>query len=489
MGDINPSQVANAVEVYAASIAATAYPDCWTMFYAPVAAKWYLVGGDGAVQYTMTTPWRAYAVNVFDQLLVNITGYPVPDSISVWPYSDYQCNCPEHIAPLWFQNQNRVPNPVIEDKINPMRVPNDNTVDPPTIRPNLSPNRVPNTNILWPPSLNGHIWPTSVVNLQVIPSPLIRGGASPSRVINLQTMDAPLLRTNVGPSQVVNLQSIAWPQIHADVMPNRVNNTNTVDSPMIHGNIQPSRVSNNNTVDSPNIHGNIQPTSVANSQTVNSPKVSTKTFATFVNDAVNISSTSTSVVATFGTRPAVGNTIIVLVVSTRTVTPTSISVADNQGNSYVSAGTKITNGNMTAEIWWANVATSAGTFTVTATTTGLAATAIGISAEQWSGLVSSNPIANYLTGSGTGTTASIGTLNASSNGDGVVAVAGCVNPGGFSLPSVWSNGGAGSLGATVGAFVGIYQPGTGELVSGPYTPNITISNSVAWVEAGCVLLG
>lgn len=120
---------------------------------------------------------------------------------------------------------------------------------------------------------------------------------------------------------------------------------------------------------------------------------------------------SLSTSGSFSTLPAVGNTVVVLVSRSGSAGAT-ISVSDNQGNSYTKAveSPNVSTCN-TSSIWYANVGTSSGTFTVTATNSGSAGSSyISAVALEYSGLASSSLVDQTASNSGTG----VGTLSSGS---------------------------------------------------------------------------
>ncbi len=117
----------------------------------------------------------------------------------------------------------------------------------------------------------------------------------------------------------------------------------------------------------------------------------------------------------FATLPALGNTVVV---RTAVSTPLGgvVSVADNQGHTYTSAVESPSVGiaKNVAGIWFTRVTVSSGTFVVTVSSSGLAAsTYITIEASEYSGLASS-PLDQTATNSGTSANPTSGTTAATS---------------------------------------------------------------------------
>ena len=134
---------------------------------------------------------------------------------------------------------------------------------------------------------------------------------------------------------------------------------------------------------------------------------------------------SIDTVLTLNSLPVIGNTLLVAVLLTDNATIGSYTISDNQaggGNSYVPVVTaSVTggfgDGNGNLIILYANVTKSSGTFTITVTyTPGVGSTDYdyGVACAEYSGLTSSPNLNVTNTGSGSGTTASPGAINPSS---------------------------------------------------------------------------
>lgn len=142
----------------------------------------------------------------------------------------------------------------------------------------------------------------------------------------------------------------------------------------------------------------------------------------------------------FGSLPTVGNMVVVLV-SRSGSSGATLSVSDNQGNTYTKAVESATVGPCnTSSIWYAPVGTSSGTFTVTVTNTGTAGSSyISATALEYSGLASSSVVDQTNSNSGTG----IGTLSSGSitttNADDLLIGVCCSNK---STNQTWTDPGA-----------------------------------------------
>lgn len=88
----------------------------------------------------------------------------------------------------------------------------------------------------------------------------------------------------------------------------------------------------------------------------------------------------------FGVLPTVGNMIRVQIDGLGDVGGWGVTVADNQGNTYVLDKASADYNGSRAQLWHcSNVVTSAGTFTITATRTGSTGQLTGINATEFSG--------------------------------------------------------------------------------------------------------
>jgi hypothetical protein len=143
----------------------------------------------------------------------------------------------------------------------------------------------------------------------------------------------------------------------------------------------------------------------------------------------NVTANPATCSVSFGTLPTVGNTVIVKVIAATSTAVPTVTISDNQGNSYASPKDyevlNTSRGNYLASTS-APVATSSGTFTVTASLTN--PTNVGIyirlQATEYSGLATSQVIRTYISNISTSNGTTVDTSPAvAQNGELVIALA------------------------------------------------------------------
>lgn len=72
--------------------------NCWTMRGPPAVPEWELDGGNGLVLYRMSSSFDCNGPNTFDVLVRDWT-QQAPSSITLWPFSQVPCNCPDSLGP------------------------------------------------------------------------------------------------------------------------------------------------------------------------------------------------------------------------------------------------------------------------------------------------------------------------------------------------------------------------------------------------------
>lgn len=203
----------------------------------------------------------------------------------------------------------------------------------------------------------------------------------------------------------------------------------------------------------------------------------------------NNGAATTTVTCTFATTPGVGNAVIAAIYYYNFNGSVTNAVTDNQGNSYTNrtdvagdpTSTKIQN-----QIWTALASTSSGTFTVTATTSAGTYIVVHIYEVSGAGTFDQSGTAN-VTSSSSSVTVTTG---------GATATANEIIFGSFS----WANGSPTSetpgSGYTAGeetlsivnTLVGGFEAYQIVSATGTYSPNSTLSNTVAAYAAGVVTL-
>jgi hypothetical protein len=449
MSVISPVLVLNSSLLNPPTVRMTSFPDCWEMFYQPTEGLWYLQGGGGVLLYTMSAPWRPYAVNNFDVLVINVTGQAVPNSIPVWPYSDFACNCPQSISPLAFINQNRVYPPTLTSNLGPSECFNVSVVLAPSVGTILAPTQAINLQTVRPPTVISHIAPAYFINTNTLYSPGIRGHLGPTAVVNLQTVDSPTVRKNLGPTTVVNLQTVDSPQMHTHLAPTAFTNAQTVDPPTVH--VPPS-------------------------------------FAVFVQGNAAAGSATASQSVAFTSSNTAGNALVVCVNVYLNSGTGTVSVSDSANGSYGAPAVTITNGFQICSIYvLPNCAGGSNHVTVTTSSSG---NFITVNCLEYSGVLTASPVDATHAGSAATSSPQAGPITTVAAGDLIV---GCFAAASTSItvtstPSGWTSRPSinGSPAGTLYLICEDYGTGS-SLAAGTYTGVWTTSTVANYTSCAVAL--